>query len=160
MRTAEVAEPPAVMLAPPPAAVIRLINPVMRIVIRSRLGRRMGPLAVIRFAGHRTGHRRDIPVGLHEVDGVPTVFTDRPWRLNFRGAGDVTVQKGGNTWAGRAQLVDDPAQVGAALATAVQQVGARNVGLAITKGARPTADDFAGLGKSMIQIFPARPSAS
>ncbi|MCU1451158.1 MAG: hypothetical protein JWP02_3328 [Acidimicrobiales bacterium] len=152
MRTVEVSRTPAVRVAPPPARVIRLINPMMRIVIRSRLGRRMGPLAVIRFTGRRSGRRRDIPVGLHEIDGVPTVFTDRPWRLNLRGGADVTVVKGGRTWTGRAELVEDPDQVGQALATAVQQVGARNVGLAMTKGAQPTADDFANLGKSMILI--------
>jgi hypothetical protein len=160
MSTAEVATAPAVRLAPPPAGVIRLINPVMRVAIRSRLGRRMGPLAVIRFSGRRSGLPRDVNVGLHEIDGVPTVFTDRPWRLNFRGGADVTVLKGGRTWTGRAELVDAPDEVGRDLATAVAQVGARNLGVSITKGARPTADDFGGLGKSMVRIQRRQAAAS
>ena len=92
----------SVRLRPPPAALMRLVNPVMRVAIRSRLGRRMEPLAVLRFVGRRSGKRRDIPVGVHEVDGVACVFTDRPWRLSFRNGADVTVFRAGRVRAGRA----------------------------------------------------------
>jgi hypothetical protein len=142
----------AVQLRPPPAALMRLVNPVMRRVIRSRIGRRMEPLAVLRFVGRRTGKRRDIPAGLHTLDGVGCVFTDRPWRHNFSGGIPVTVISGGRSRAGRADLVEDRQRVGDALARAVEQVGARKLGLVIAKGCTPTPADFAAVGKSMIEI--------
>lgn len=142
----------SVRLRPPPAALMRLVNPVMRVAIRSRLGRRMEPLAVLRFVGRRSGKRRDIPVGVHEVDGVACVFTDRPWRLNFRNGADVTVFRAGRVRAGRAELIDDPDQVGPALARAVEHVGARKLGLAVAKDHHPTAEEFAAVGRSLIEI--------
>jgi hypothetical protein len=142
----------AVSLKPPPAGVIRLVNPMMRRLIRSRLGRRLAPLAVIGVDGRRTGTRREFNVGLHDVDGVLTVFTDRPWRHNFSGGAEVTVARGGTTWRGRGELVADPGLVGPALAAACGQVGPRKLGLRIRTDADPTVEDFAAVGKSMIRI--------
>ena len=143
---------PAVRTQPPPARLMRLVNPFMRVAIRSRLGRRIEPLAVLRCRGRHSGRRRDIPVGIHDVAGVPSVFTDRPWRLNFRGGADVIVMRGGRTRSGRAELVEDPDQVGPALAVAVRQAGARKLGLAVAEGHQPTAEELAGVGRSMIEI--------
>jgi hypothetical protein len=142
----------SVEVRPPPLAVIRLVNPIMRRVLRSRVGARMAPLAVLEFTGRRSGLRRSIPVGLHELDGGAAVFTDRPWRASFRGGADVELTRGGTTRRGTAELVDDPAVVGPALAAAVAHVGARKLGLAVTKGDRPTSVDFGAVGKSMIRI--------
>ena len=143
---------PAVRTQPPPARLMRLVNPFMRVAIRSRLGRRMEPLAVLRCRGRHSGRRRDIPVGIHDVAGVPSVFTDRPWRLNFRGGANVIVMRGGQARAGWADLVDDPDQVGPALAVAVRQAGARKLGLAVAGDHRPTAEELAAVGRSMITI--------
>ena len=112
----------------------------------------MEPLAVLRFTGRRSGKQRDIPVGLHSIDGVSTVFTDRPWRMNFDGGADVLVMHGGRSEPGRAVLIDDPALVGPALAIAVDQVGPRKMGLAVAAGRAPTAADFGAVGKSMIRV--------
>ena len=65
---------PSVRSKPPPARLMRLLNPLMRVAIRSRLGRRMEPLAVLRYHGQHSGRRRDIPVGVHDVAGVPSVL--------------------------------------------------------------------------------------
>jgi hypothetical protein len=131
----------------------------MRRIIRSRFGPKMAPLAVLRFEGRRTGRRREIPVGLHEVDGAHAVFTDRPWRLNFRQAAPMTVLQRGETWSATAELIDDPERVGPALAAAVAREGARKLGLAVHGDQTPTAEDFAATGKSMILIRRAAPPA-
>jgi hypothetical protein len=89
---------------------------------------------------------------VHAVDGIPTVFTDRLWRLNFKGGTDVVVIHAGTERPARATLVEEPSEVGPALAAAVQEAGARNLGVAITKGADPTSADFAAVGRSMIRI--------
>jgi hypothetical protein len=143
---------PAVRTQPPPARLMRFVNPLMRAAIRSRLGRRMEPLAVLRFRGRHSGRRRDIPAGVHDVEGVPCVFTDRPWRLNFRGGADVVVMRAGQARSGRAELVEDPDQVGPALAVAVRQAGARKLGLAVAEDHQPTAEEFAAVGRSMIRL--------
>jgi hypothetical protein len=112
----------------------------------------MGALAVLSFTGRRTGKGYEIPVGVHDVNGVLAVFTDRPWRLNFRDGAEVTVFRGGTEQKGRAELVEDPEQVGPALAVAAQKAGARNLGLAVKKGSQPTPADFGAVGRSMIRI--------
>jgi hypothetical protein len=89
---------------------------------------------------------------VHTVDGIPTVFTDRPWRLNFKGGADVVVMQSSTERQARATLVEEPSEVGPALAAAVQEAGARNLGVSIAKGAHPTSADFAAVGRSMIRI--------
>jgi len=143
---------PVVTPNPPPATLMRLVNPLMRVAIRSRWGRHLGPLAVLRVNGRRTGISREFVAGVHTVDGIPTVFTDRPWRLNFKGGADVVVVHAGTERPARATLVEEPSEVGPALAAAVQAAGARNLGVAIAKGAHPTSADFAAVGRSMIRI--------
>ncbi|MEY2402830.1 MAG: hypothetical protein QOD38_381 [Acidimicrobiaceae bacterium] len=137
---------------PPPAALMRFISPLMRALIRSPLGRRMQPLAVLRFTGRRTGKRRAIPVGVHDIDGVACVFTDRPWRLNFRPGIEVVVEHGGQRRLGRAELIDDPALVGPTLARAVETAGARKLGLFVAKDHQATAEELAAVGRSLIEI--------
>lgn len=141
-----------VAVKPPPAALIRVLNPMMRVVLPTRLGRRMQPLAVLEITGHRTGRLHRIPVGLHEVDGEHVVFTDRPWRENARGGTEVVIASGGQRRRAMAELVDDPSTVGESLAVAVDQVGARRLGLQVPDGDAPTAADYAATGKSMIRI--------
>jgi hypothetical protein len=143
---------PAVISKPPPAALMRLVNPLMRVIIRSRFGRRLEPLAVLRVTGRRTGIRREFVAGVHMVDGIATVFTGRPWRLNFQGGTNVVVMSGGAERQAHAMLVEEPSEVGRAFAIAVRQAGARNLGVAIVKGADPTPADFAAVGRSMIRI--------
>jgi len=70
-------------MAPPPIAVLRLINPVIVRVLTSRLGRVIGGLILLEFVGRRTGRVLRTPVAPHTLDGIPCVVTDRPWRLNF-----------------------------------------------------------------------------
>ena len=141
-----------VAVKPPPAALIRVLNPLMRAVLPMRLGGRMHPLVLLEITGHRTGRQHRIPVGLHEVGGEHVIFTDRPWRENVRGGADVVVAAGGQRRPAVAELVDDPVLVGEALRVAVGQVGARRLGLQVADGDTPTAADYAATGKSMIRI--------
>ena len=58
-----------------PPRSMRLVNPLMRVIIRSRFGGHLEPLAVLRVTGRRTGIRREFVAGVHMVDGIATVFT-------------------------------------------------------------------------------------
>jgi len=144
---------PAVRHQPPPESFLRIFNPLARLIVRTPVGRLVPWMGVLRFAGRKTARRFVVPVGVHDVDGVATVFTDRPWKLNFRDGARVVVVRAGRQRQGDAVLIDDPAKVGVALLNALQHTSRpSNLALKITKGRQPTADDLAALGNSMIQI--------
>jgi hypothetical protein len=130
---------------------MRVANPVMRTAIRSPLGRRI-PFGMLSFAGRRSGKSYSVPVGVHEVDGVATVFTDGTWRFNFRDERSATVILRGERRTGHARLVEDRARVGEALAIALRTAKPRDVGLAIDKGYDPTPSELAEAERDMIQI--------
>src|SRR4029450_11918939 len=75
-----------------------------------------------------------VPVGLHDVHGTPTVFTDRPWRLNFAGSAPVTVISRGKRRHGRGELVQDRGEVGSALAVALERDSPSNLALEVGYG--------------------------
>ena len=106
---------PMVRDAPPPSAVMRVVNPLMRIVLRTPMARLIRPLAVLTFEGHRTARRRQIVVGWHLLDGSSIVVTPATWRVNFAEARVATVWWRGqaSSWVGT--LEADPDSVAAAL---------------------------------------------
>ncbi len=142
---------PRVRVQPPPKLVLSLVNPFVRATAGSRLGRRMR-WGVLKFTGRRTGAAYAIPVGVHDVDGVATVFTRETWRLNFRDGAAVTVIQGGRQRRGHGQLVEDSGKVGAALAVAFREAKPRDLGLTVERGHEPTTADLAAIGESMIHV--------
>jgi hypothetical protein len=138
---------------PPPAALLRVLNPIVRANLGTPLWR-MFPswMAVLEFSGRRSLRQLRVPVGLHGVHGTPTVFTERPWRLNFAGGAPVTVIGRGKHRHGRGELVRDRDAVGSAFATALEHMRPSNLGLAVDKGHQPTAQELAALGGDMITI--------
>ena len=140
--------PTAVEPAHPPAAMMRVSNPVMRGLLRSPAG---GPLRrqfmVLRFFGRKTGRRYDIPVVAHRLDGGLYALTDAPWRNNFRDGADVEVTLDGHVTRMRGQLVDDPEAVASLYARAIARFGAkraqRMLGLKIHTPGTPAAEALA-----------------
>lgn len=144
-----------VRLAPPPPALMRMINPlVRRILTNSRLGRRIALKALLEFTGRRSGKAIRVPVCLHMIDGVPTVFTERPWRLNFTDPAPVTVTQRGRVRHGRAVLLETtPQELGTALRAALDN-GATpfELGLKISGPAEPTIADLSTVARGVIRI--------
>ena len=81
-----------------------------------------------------------------------TVFSERPWRLNFTGGAPVTVISRGKRRDGRGELVRDRDKVGAAFAVALAQTRPSSLGIAVERGHRPTPEELAALGGDMITI--------
>ncbi|WP_446221939.1 nitroreductase/quinone reductase family protein [Nocardia sp. IBHARD005] len=144
-----------VRLSPPPPELMRLINPVVRRVLATPfLGSRIRRQGMVEFTGRRTGRNLRIPVCLHRVGDETLIFTERGWRHNLAGGAPVTVTHRGQLRHGRAVLVDaTPSQVGAAMRAAMDD-GARpfELGLKITRGCDPTADDLAVIARSIIRV--------
>lgn len=144
-----------VRLAPPPPAVMRMINPlVRRILTNPRLGRRIELKALLKFTGRRSGNTIRVPVCLHTIDGVPTVFTERPWRFNFAEAAPVTVTQRGRVRHGRAVLLPaTPMQVGTAMRAALDNGASPfELGLKITGSYDPTIADLSTIARGVIRI--------
>jgi hypothetical protein len=145
-----------VRLNPPPPTLMRLINPVVRRVLSTPvLARRISRIALVEFHGRRTGRRLRVPMGLHDIDGVPTAFTSRQWRLNFIERAPVMVTCHGRPHPGTALLVDPaPRQVGQALRKALDNgASAFDLGLKIDKRHEPTVDELDAASLEMIQFL-------
>src|SRR5918995_3309488 len=83
----------------PPQALIRLMNPALRALLPTPIGRLIAPFALLEFDGARTGRHYRVPVGWHDIDGRPVVFTPARWRVNLRGGVAVTVHHRGRRYA-------------------------------------------------------------
>jgi hypothetical protein len=139
-QSATVVEP-----AHPPAAMMRVSNPLLRGLLRTPVG---GPMRrqfmVLRFLGRKSGRRYDIPVVAHRLDGELYALTGSPWRYNFRGGADVEVTLDGHVTAMRGELLDDPQTVAPLYARAIDHFGVkrapRMLGLKIHTPATPATE--------------------
>lgn len=139
--------------ARPPLLLIGLLNPVMRIVLRTPLGRVIRPFALLEFDGHRTGRRYRVPVGWHAIESGHTVCTPAPWRVNFRDGIPVTVRFRGHRYEFTGTLDDDPQRVAAALQSLADRRGSlRAVGVDIPPGHRITATDVLAVDRALIRF--------
>ena len=132
----------AVKRTVPPATLIRLGNPLVRLLARSPLHEMLdGSVVLLHVTGRKTGRLYDIPVNYTDIDGRLTVVTIARWRVNLRGGGDVEV-----TWRGRrrrmhALLEEDPASVAVSYQTLIDRLGwdkaHRHLGISTPEGRPP-----------------------
>jgi hypothetical protein len=142
--------------ARPPLALVRVLNPIMRVVLRTPMGRMVRPFALLEFRGRRTGKQMRVPVGWHETDDGYAVFTPAPWRTNFRDGIPVTVRFRGRRRDFVGTLEDDPNAVAVALQSIVDRRGSlRPVGVDMPRGHRVTAADVVAVDRALI-TFSAR----
>src|SRR5215469_456461 len=111
--------------AHPPAAMMRVGNAVMRVLLHTPAGGPMRQFMVLRFFGRKTGRRYDVPVVAHRLDGELYALTDAPWRNNFRGGTDVEVTLDGHVTRMRGELLDDPQTVAPLDARAIDHFGVK-----------------------------------
>ena len=143
--------------ARPPEAVLRVVNPIMRTLLRTPASRAIRGLALLRFEGRRTARRFSVVVGWHVIDDAPVVLTPASWRMNFAEGASVIVR-----WRGRNEelvgtLETDPMAVAAATnALLGAGTSARAIGLKLPEGHTFTAEDVIATGRSMIRFEPAR----
>jgi deazaflavin-dependent oxidoreductase (nitroreductase family) len=78
-------------------ALVRFFNPLAQRVLR--VGRLMGPNALLTVRGRKSGEARTTPVALVEIDGsrwVIGTFGETNWVRNLRAAGQATLTVGSN----------------------------------------------------------------
>ncbi|MGK5558298.1 hypothetical protein ACSNOI_42535 [Actinomadura kijaniata] len=143
---------PPLELSPPPAPLLRALNPAVRFLLGLPLpGPLRGPLLgrrmVLRFTGRRTGRRYAVPVTAHPVGDGIAALTASGWRHNFRGGHEVEVLHRGRTRPMRGELVEDPATVGEVYVRRIAELGPRRaqreLGLRINVERVPTVEEMA-----------------
>jgi deazaflavin-dependent oxidoreductase (nitroreductase family) len=84
---------PAVEDAPPPKAVLRLLNPLLVALLRSPLhGLASKNFMLLTVTGRKSGRTYTFPIGRHEEpDGTFVLSAGGNWRHNLRGGADVRV---------------------------------------------------------------------
>ena len=136
----------------PPLALVRVLNPINKLVLRSPMGKHM-PLAILGITGRRTGRTYETPVAWYETDEGPVVFTPAPWRANLAGGAGVTTVVAGHKTRRHAELVTDPNEVARVLNLVVDSgEHKRPAGLKIRAGHRVTADDVVAVGRAMVRF--------
>ena len=139
--------------AKPPLLLVNAMNPVMRVLLRTPIGRLVRPFALLEFEGRRTGRHFRVPVGWHESDDGHVVVTPAPWRVNFRGGAPATVTFRGKRSALTATLDDNPESVAATLQSIAARRGSlRPIGVHIPDGYRIGADDVRAVNRAVIRF--------
>ena len=128
----------------PPTALVKAINPLARLLLRSPAHRLLGPtVLLLHVTGRKSGHGYDIPVGCVSIDDRLIVVTIARWRVKLRGGTDVEMTWRGHRQPMHALLDEDPASVAAAYDSIIGRLGwptaSRRLGIATPHGRRPTA---------------------
>lgn len=139
------ARPPVEDHRPPPA-VLRVVNPTMRTLLRSRLHRVLSKqLMVLSVQGRKTNRTFPVVVGRHEVDRMLLVSASGTWRYNLRGGAPVRVTLDGIERTGHAELEEDPDVVARIYLQLLETLGVRRasvLGLKVNMRRLPTLDEL------------------
>ena len=140
-----------VLDARPPSALVRIMNPILRMVLRTPFGRLVRPFALLEFDGRRSGHRYRVPVGWHTVGRRPVVFTPAPWRANFLGDTPVTVHFRGRSEAMTGRLEATPDAVAELLQSLFAEgTSPMKVGLRVQPGHQIDATDVTSVDRAAL----------
>lgn len=132
----------------PPSALLRLVNPVLGILLRTPLaGSARKQLMVLSFTGRKTGREFSIPLSAHVIDGDLYALTGAAWKQNFRGGAPARVVYDGRTTAMRGELIRDRDVVSDLFLRCAQAYGARRaqrmMGLKFRDDRVPAREEFA-----------------
>ena len=138
---------PAVTISHPPAAMLRVVNPVLGFLLRTPLmGAMREQMMVVNVTGRKTGRRYSIPLSAHRIDGTLYALTTAPWKNNFRDGATAEVLSGGKTTTMRGELITDPAVVADLSHRCAETYGVqkaqRTMGLKFRDQRVPTLEEF------------------
>jgi hypothetical protein len=141
--------------APPPKVVLRIVNPLIRFLLRTPAARSIGPLALLDFLGRHTAQRRRVVVGWHIIDGNPVVLTPAAWRVNFTEGRLATVRWRGHDADYVGTLETNPDIVADVVNTLLRGgSSARSLALRIPAGHTVNAADIRATRRALIRFRP------
>lgn len=131
---------------PPPAAVLKVLNPIVRTVLGSPLHRAFSrDLMLLHVTGRTSGRVYVVPVGRHEHHGQLLVSAGGSWRQNLRNGADLEVTLDGRRLRAHGELVDDPQEVAEIFGDLLKDLGlsrANRLGLQINVERAPTVEEL------------------
>jgi hypothetical protein len=138
----------AITVSHPPEAFLRVVNPIMKLLLRTPLaGAARNQLMVVSFTGRKSGHHYAIPVSAHVIDGILYAMTPATWKNNFRDGASAQVLHDGKTTTMRGELITDKAHVADLYSRCAESYGAKRAERAMGLGFRdhqmPNHDQFA-----------------
>jgi hypothetical protein len=137
---------PAVQDNPPPAAVLAVMNPIVRTVLRSPLHRAFSKdLMLLHVTGRRSGRVYVVPVGRHEHRGQLVASAGGSWRRNLRHGADLEVTLDGRRRHAYGELVEDPQEVAEVFRDMLADEGikrAPRLGLQVNVKRAPTLEEL------------------
>jgi F420H(2)-dependent quinone reductase len=139
-------ERPAVENRLLPAALLRVLNPVLRTVLQSPLhGAVSRELMLLHVTGRRSGRVYVVPVGRHHHDGRLVASAGGTWRRNLAGGAALEVTLDGRRRPAHGELIDDPRVVAEIFGDLLADLGLRRasrLGLKLNAGRAPTPDEL------------------
>lgn len=153
---------PSVERVYPPKLMFAVVNPIMRFLLGTRVGKRFGELARLEFTGRKSGERYQVVTAIHHVDGRDAALTNSGWRWNFEGGRQIDMVRKGKRERVNATLVNDPDDVARVYADMIDKLGVesapRRLGIKINIDGRPTHDQLVDLaeqeGLSVVYLDP------
>jgi hypothetical protein len=138
---------PAVTISHPPAALLRIVNPVLGFLLGTPLaGAARKQMMVVNVTGRKTGRSYSIPLSAHEIDGQLYALTSAPWKYNFRDGADAEVLHNGKRTPMCGELITDPGVVAGLSHRCAQAYGVkraqRMMGLSFRDQRIPTLEEF------------------
>ncbi len=130
----------------PPRWLFKLVNPVVRTMLRSPLhGVLSGRVMLLRFVGRKTGRLYTIPVGYAQAGSTLLSGTGGGWAKNLRGGQRVMLRLRGEERSGVAEVVDDEEGMIAGYKTimAVSPGYGRATGIGLDEQGNPRREDVA-----------------
>jgi hypothetical protein len=126
--------------------VLRVVNPVIRTLLRSPVHRPLSKqLMLLSVRGRRSGRTITVPVGRHASNGMLLVSVSGRWRHNLIGGAPVQVTLDGRERAGYAEVEMDPDPVAQIFKMLLDRVGlgsAGLLGLKLNIPRAPTVDEI------------------
>ena len=140
-------QPPAVTVSHPPQAMLRVVNPILRSLLRTPvMGAARNQLMVISFTGRKTGRRYSIPVSAHRIDNALYALTAAPWKRNFRNGATADVLLDGKSATMAGELIEDPSVIADLYRRCAESYGVKTaqrlMGLKFRDDRIPTLEEF------------------
>lgn len=138
---------PAVTVAHPPKAMLRVVNPALRFMLRTPFaGAARRQFMVLTVRGRKTGRQYAIPLSAHVIDNTIYAMTDAGWKHNFRDGATADVLHNGKTTTMRGELITDRATVADLFHRCAESYGVkraqRMMGLVFRDQRIPTLEEF------------------
>ena len=141
--------------ASPSEAFLKVFNPILRFLLRSRLAPLVRGFALISFRGRRTGRPYEVVVTWHELDGQIYVVTPARWRANFAGGAPLRMRHSGVEVPGQGVLETDPERVADVVGRLLDRgEPPRAFALKFAAGHRLTAADVTAVNRAIVTFRP------